>query len=449
MIINIPNNNIKERKYIIDVLIGEFLGLDYQIKVKNIENYEILLSNNNKIIIIDSFFYKYKTELSYLKKENIPANVEFVENKFTTEKNIPVIYGNNELKVSEKEITCGIDIFASSFFMLTRWEEYVIEEKDVDFKFPDELSLAQKHNFHYRPVVNEYLEMLWNMLLKLDDKLKRKKQKYKAIITHDVDFIARYDTLKKYIRAIGGDIILRKNPFLCFKTTFDFIACKLKFKKDPYDIFDFLMKISEENGLKSRFYFIPGELGEEDVRYDMSDNKVTEIINNIVSKGHIVGIHGTYDGYNKQNVFKQELSRLQKTYPNIIEGRQHFLRFENPTTWQIWNDNNLKTDSTIGYSNDGGFRAGVCYEYPVFNILSRKKIDLLESPLIAMEVAVENSYTEPENFYEKIIELSDIVKKYKGNFVLLWHNSNFNIYEWEKYAKYYMQILNKISKKNK
>jgi len=42
---NIPNNNLKERSYIIDILFGEFLGLDYEIKIGE-KDYEIVLENS-------------------------------------------------------------------------------------------------------------------------------------------------------------------------------------------------------------------------------------------------------------------------------------------------------------------------------------------------------------------------------------------------------------------
>ncbi len=45
--ITIPNNNIPERIYITDIILGEFLGLDYTIE-RGSENYEITLENGNQ-----------------------------------------------------------------------------------------------------------------------------------------------------------------------------------------------------------------------------------------------------------------------------------------------------------------------------------------------------------------------------------------------------------------
>ncbi|MCD6557000.1 MAG: hypothetical protein J7K64_07380, partial [Bacteroidales bacterium] len=129
MIIKIPNNNIPERKYIIDVLFSEFFGIDCEIETYDGKNY-IIKFHDKEIEIKDAFFDNFREELSYLKKENIPEKVIFSENQFIPEANIPIIYGNSDIEVAENKIFCGIDIFASSFFMLTRWEEYVISEKD-------------------------------------------------------------------------------------------------------------------------------------------------------------------------------------------------------------------------------------------------------------------------------------------------------------------------------
>ena len=105
----------------------------------------------------------------------VSSNIEFVKNKFIPEEDIPVIYGNAKLNIeNSKLITCGIDIFASSFFMLTRWEEYVNKSRDLHNRFPGNESLALKFNFLNRPIVNEYVVMLKNMMFTLDQNIKFK-----------------------------------------------------------------------------------------------------------------------------------------------------------------------------------------------------------------------------------------------------------------------------------
>ena len=109
-------------------------------------------------------------------------------------------------------------------------------------------------------------------------------------------------------------------------------------------------------------------------------------------------------------------------------GRQHFLRFSNPTTWQIWEDNSLEYDFTLGYPEKEGFRCGTCSSYSVFNILSRKKLMLKESPLILMDVSLMfyQKDISNEEFIRQTNYMISTVKKYNGRFVLLWHNAIFD-----------------------
>ena len=105
--ITIPNNNIAERKYILDIIFDEFLGLEYKVEARREKgegDWEIELENGSKIIFEDHFFNKYPKDLEYLKLENIPSKVEFAQNQFIVENNIPVIYGNSKLETKNDEL---------------------------------------------------------------------------------------------------------------------------------------------------------------------------------------------------------------------------------------------------------------------------------------------------------------------------------------------------------
>jgi len=444
--ITISNNNIQERKYILDIIFNEFLGLKYEVECKKEKikcDWEIELENGSKLIVEDHFFNQFPNDLEYLKLDNIPPQVEFLKNEFTPEEDIPVIYGNSKLNIENSTIICGIDIFASSFFMLTRWEEYVNKNRDSHNRFPAYESLASKQDFLDRPIVNEYLEMLKNMILHVSQNSKFKIQNFKLILTHDVDHIYKWDTIKKFIRHLGGDLIVRKSIKEFFKSLEYYVQVKLKLKNDPYDTFDYLMDASDKIGTKSYFFFMSKGLTKFDNNYNTNSEKVQKLHSKIKNRGHFIGIHPTYNAYNNYGQLKNEKEELENFFnTQILFGREHYLRFEIPTTWQVWEDNNMRWDSTCGYADKEGFRCGVCYEYNVFNILTRKKLRLKEKPLIAMEVSiVKQENMMPENMKNIIEKLILKVKKYNGEFVLLWHNSNFKFTEYRNYEHIYQEIL--------
>lgn len=206
--IQIPPNNIKERRYAIDVIIGEYLGLDYLVEIKNIPfSASITLQNGNKLTFKDHFFSSYPENYSYLNENNIPSSITYIDkskNPFISENNLPLIFGTDSIEIKENFINSGADIFASSFFMLTRWEEYVKKIRDQHERFPATASLALKHEFLKRPIVDEYTELLWNMLSFLEIKQKRKKRSFRAIITHDVDFPLQWRSPFSLVRKLEG-----------------------------------------------------------------------------------------------------------------------------------------------------------------------------------------------------------------------------------------------------
>ncbi len=442
--IKIPNNNLEERTYIIDTIFKEFLGLEYSTSIdKEAINWEMTLQNGKKLSFEDHFFNKYPSSLEYLKIESFPSQVVFEKNRFIIEKDIPVLYGTGKLKETGNGFICGIDIFASSFFMITRWEEYVNKNRDTHNRFSAFESIAYKFNFLDRPVVNEYLEMLKNMILYLDKNESFKSRDFQFILTHDVDYIYKWDTAKKFIRHLAGDIVKRKSPIEFMKSIIGYSALKLNLKKDPFDTFDYLMDISERINTKSYFFFMAEGVTKYDNNYKSDSKQVKELIKKIKKRGHFIGIHPSYNAYNKNDQFLKEKKELENNLDTKITfGREHYLRFEVPTTWQIWDNNQMSWDSTLSFADKEGFRCGVCYDFSTFNILTRKKLNLKEKPLIMMESSfVYQKNISPLEMEKKISDLIETVKMYNGNFTMLWHNSSFNILEWKEYKKVFERVL--------
>ncbi len=388
--IKIPNNNLNEREYILDIIFNEFLGLEFRLEIGS-KDYEIILENGKKLIIKDAFFSKYPNDLEYLKLENIPFKIE------------------------------ELDMFAASFFMLTRWEEYVNRNRDDHSRFPATESLAYKQGFLDRPIVNEYVEELKKMLLEFDDSLVFKNREYQLFLTHDVDELYMWKSWKQVFRVGLGDIIKRKSLSLAFERIAEYFLIKKDKINDPFDTFDWLMDKSEAIGVKSRFYFMSGGVTKYDNRYKIDEPKSLELMEKIKKRGHIIGIHPSYNAFNDSMQFKKEVDALEKVVGGkITEGREHYLRFEVPATWQIWEDNGMEVDSTCGYADKEGFRCGTGDQFSVFNILSREKLNVKERPLVMMDCSLfdYNSYS----YHEAKRKINNMIKQTHA-FTMLWHNS--------------------------
>ncbi len=429
----IPSGFTNERLYIIKVYFSDFLGLDYQIQYHHNENYIINISGKFDIEISDAFWINFKQDENYIKKEALPTICKFVEtNRFIPEPDLPVLYGSPDFKLSQNKIICGNDIFASAFLLLTRWEEKLDVEKDAHGRFPDTENILVKFGISHRPIVNEYTEFLWNMLQFAGCKQIRKIQKYQLKLTHDIDLFAAYPNFGRFLKHLGGSLLKRRDVKEFAEAVRNYSQMIFKGKNDPYDNFDLMIQYADNQNITALFNFIPSKIGEADADYDITNSNVISAIKKIQLHGHKIGLHGSYLSYNNAGIFNRDLERLRQIVPEVSEGRQHYLRFENPTTWQLWEQAGLRIDSTLGFSTQAGFRCGVCYSFPVFDIEHKTELKLREEPLIFMDTALINQNLSEPEIVEKFKELKFVCQKYNGKFVVLFHNNiiNFKLYDY-------------------
>jgi hypothetical protein len=163
----------------------------------------------------------------------------------------------------------------------------------------------------------------------------------------------------------------------------------------------------------------------------------------MTARGHTIGFHPSYEAFEDREAFKRELASLQDISPvEIVAGRQHYLRFSVPETWKMWEGSGLKEDSTLGYPEQVGFRAGICHDYPVFDLETRKMLRLREKPLIAMDVTLaQYQQLTPQQALESLLQLRKTVEKHQGDYTLLWHNSSWNSPFWENWKAVFRSMV--------
>jgi hypothetical protein len=418
--IKIPNNNIPEREYIIKFILFDYLGLDYNVSANESNVDYSICFDECELIIQDCFFSKFPEALSYLREDALPGKICYTKNEFTPENDIPVIFGSDTFIQADKKSICGIDIFASSFFMLIRWEEYLNKTRDAHNRFPGIESIAFKSHFLHRPIVNEYVEMLWNIMLKLGYKCKRKQRNFDLVLTHDIDEMF----YPKSLRILAGDVIKRKSAKLLWE------HLNFMFLSNPYDTFDFLMSSSESIGLKSHFYFMSSNKKQLplEYRYNLKSKLFKSTIEEIKKRGHIIGFHPGYYTYDNEKRWSNEKKFLEETIDQeIIEGRQHYLRWDLIKTLSIWNRNNMKIDSTFGYYDKEGFRCGTGEIFSVFDFLDRRQLNIKERPLIVMDSTLfEYQKYSLDKAFQILEYYISIGKKYCSTITLLIHNDGFH-----------------------
>jgi len=360
---------------------------------------------------------------------------------------LPVLFWGkkNDLPIkrhADGTVTFYVDIISTTLFMLTRWEEIVISKRDQHQRFPATSSVAYKQGFLDRPIVDEYALVLQAWLKVLMPNWPPEKYHFTVKISHDIDYVRSLNKPLSILRSIKTELA-QKNPYKIKQL----LQGVLHPEKDPFYLsINQLANISEQTGFRSAFYFMTANPSRFDSGYDLSTPFIYRCIKDLMKRGHEIGFHAGYNTFNNPNLFAKEKERLQEIL-RIKEfgGRQHYLRFQVPSTWYIWEKEQMKYDSTLGYADYEGFRAGTCHPFPPFDLKQNRIINLHEVPLIAMDGTLK-SYRKlsPLEAKKRILLLAQRCKRVHGTFTLLWHNTSL-VGNWQSWAKIYPEIINELS----
>ncbi|MGK0254911.1 MAG: hypothetical protein ACI9OE_002426 [Mariniflexile sp.] len=427
---------LNEKKYILNTILNEFLGLKYKYIVdEQSTRFKLSLPEGKDLYLNATWWAKADNELLNIK--SLPS-AKLITNKFTPEDDIPLLFGN-ELIDDNDNIDCGIDIFATCFFMLSRMEEAINTEHDDHNRFPAVASNAYQNNYLERPIVDEYVEMLWNMLSYLDPTLERKISASENFITCDVDW--PFDPVRlsfsKTFRTSISDLVRRKSVTSSFGRWKRYVFEQLKIKQgDSFrDSLDWIMDVNEKAGNKVAFYFITEFTSGFDSDYDFDSKAMRKLFTEINVRGHEIGLHPGYNSFDNTINFKKSAEKLrtilkeENIEQTILGGRMHYLRWDVLTTPKLWEENGFDYDSTLSFADKSGFRCGTSKEYTMFDLVERKPLKLKQRPLINMECTILDNQYENYGYSDEALNrfkyFKELTSKYNGTYTLLWHNSHF------------------------
>ena len=391
-------------------------------------NYDITYGKSrntkSKIQIYQSDFWQnYKT------KSSLPKNIK--EFKYKNHNIVGLFHNNKELvEKRNNSIKINVDIIASIFFMLTRYEEYMQPELyDSTDRFPAKNSVAYKHNFLQRPVVDEYLHLLADCIEELTGEKPKIKDEFRVFTTHDVD---RFLLGKNFLhRDIGADILVNKNFFLWPKRLANFLKSKFNYENDHlYQINNFFFE--NERQFNQIHYFLV-----EEGNYSIYDREVLEFIEKLKKNNVTVGLHGGSSSYQDNEQLAKEKKMFDKACAfNSEEVRQHLLKFKVPKTWQAQESAGLKYDSSCCFHDAEGFRCGTSREFKVFDLATDKVLNLVERPLVIMDATFKFYKKNLDNIFDVCKDYHKTCKKYNIPLTLLFHNRFFDYGSEDKLSEY-------------
>lgn len=339
-----------------------------------------------------------------------------------------------------------VDVIALCYFMLSRWEESVVPVRDVHGRFPGTASVAFKYGFLDRPIVDEYALMLREWLMVMFPQASVRTPTFRVQLSHDIDHLHTYSSRTRAMRGAAASV-LRRDFFQTLRAARYIVTGKSQPGRYYFRV-RWLMSVEQVKGFQdAAYYFKSCRPTAFDDGYDIREPSIRELVKELDRQGFEVGFHPSYNAFSDHELFIKEKTALEEVLGHRVKGgRQHYLRFAAPATWRSWESAGLTYDSTVGYADHEGFRCGTAHPFRCFDFEGDRVMDLVEYPLVAMDVTL-RGYRRlgPQEFSRKLMELAWRVKRVRGVFTLLWHNSSFD-YDWQPWGCMYQDILENLKK---
>jgi hypothetical protein len=340
-------------------------------------------------------------------------------------------FGDFEIKVDQwesipcffrvsRESSIPFDIFSASFYLLSRYEEYLPFVKNKSGGFPVEESTAFKNNFLQRPVVDlwayEFLKILQNKYpsitlppTKFDIQLQ--------IAVHEA-FAFRYKGFLRQLvgffkQIFSGDL---PNAWLRLKT-------QLRLIHDPLNVYDQVVQFAKEHQLKVKMFFQLSDFSKDNRNINHHKSHYQRLIKSMgdyFKTGLLPGktaIFNTEYLQKEKNRWKEIANQeaeyvLIKKYP--LSFPESYINFEKAM---------IKEDYSMGYTEELGFRAGTCTPFLFYNLNAEEVTPLKLVPFVLHGSILATKSKQDINI--KLAKIKSDLKKVNGIFSLNLENKDF------------------------
>jgi hypothetical protein len=395
-------------KYIADILLNDILGLSWEIvsdRRKIGKNPVINYSEDN---IPGSF----KISPSGLLSE---SGVNLQEINVTRWKDLPVFFQ----PASESDFP--FDIFAASFYLVSRYEEYEGFTPDEFGRFRSTDSLAFRQGFLQIPVIELWAKELANAIIRKYPVLAFKRIEYTQIVTIDVD-----EAFANISKGLVGNIYRFFHDLAAGSGNPDHRPDNLKGdEKDPFDVFAYISEAVGRSRTETCFFFPTGDHSQYDNNPSWKNEKYRDLISKTAEKFR-TGIHPSFKASDNFPVISTEIKRLKSIIRKDIRmSRFHYLRIKFPVSYRNLNEAGITEDYSMGYPDEPGFRAGISRPFPFYDLYRDLPTSLLIIPFQVMDVTLLKKCGDDTDEAKEIIKKLILeTRKAGGVFTSIWHNTS-------------------------
>lgn len=350
-----------------------------------------------------------------------------------------------------------VDWWLAMFLLLEGWHERLWEQKhgtihSYSFRLKGWDSRAWDYAW-----VNRMALFLRNWcLMEKETQTLGEEPKYRFLITHDVDAVSKTFAIRLKQGAFNFyncyQNILRGKFADSWKSTSK--GLRMLFTNEDWWVFDKLLKMESENKACIIFHFYADDGKKSfkqwlmDPSYDVSSDQFKMLFQKIHQKGHIIGLHPSYDAWNNSGILEKQKQVLDGCLKNKVKVcRQHWLRFSWQKTWEAQSRALFEQDYTLMFNDRPGFRNSAALNWSPWNPEENRAHTIQCNPTVLMDSHLYDYLNLKKNKRE--VEIKKWVTECQnvyGEGVVLWHPHTLTkAYGWQ---SGFEELLRQVSKPN-
>jgi hypothetical protein len=246
------------------------------------------------------------------------------------------------------------------------------------------------------------------------------------VTSHDLDYlpVSRLENIVRLAKNVAVAQVVLRHPRLAIS-----IAAKLRSfgVRGPGSEFDAVIAEERRLGAESSSYVIVSREHRRDANYDLDDPAVLASLRRLEGQGMELGIHGSYDSVLGGGSLANEYEKLRRHGFAVTGGRQHWLRYRAPELFDGLVRAGATYDTSVGYYDRSGFRAGACFAYAPYDFAKEAAYPLFQFPMAVMDGPLAARFRDDGAGALAACEtlLRRTAKYGPGGVSILWHNTAF------------------------
>ena len=420
------SSDVPRLRYITGILLQDIMGLSFEVVTDRRKLGKSPVINYSTSEIKGSF----RINPDSLLFEN---DIRKRELRVTEWRGLPVFFQSNE------NSDLPFDIFAASFYLISRYEEYLEFTPDEYGRFSAHSSFSFINGFLGKPVIDLWTTEWTRLLVVKLQNLVFKKNRFRSIVTFDIDQPFEY-LGKNVLRSLGGLIrdIGKKERRVAerYRTVSGG-------EKDPWDVFDYIFGMIDSSGSEAKFFVPVGDRSEYDRNPSWTNEDYRRLVRNVAGK-YQTGLHPSFKASLNPAKLITERERLKSILTKEITiSRFHFLNLKFPDSYNNLIEAGVKEDYSMGYHDEPGFRAGISRPFNFYDLSKEKETDLRIFPFQVMDATLfRYKKMKPADAGEMLAKIIETTKNAGGLFMSIWHNTSLlDNEEWKGWREVFETML--------